>query len=59
MRIYRGVKSIFVLDALETADIASIRPSFIAKETELEPETGEARERGALSCYTPCWSHYR
>ena len=33
MRICRGVKSVFVLDALETADIVTIRPSFRAKET--------------------------
>lgn len=31
-RICRGVKSFFVLDALETADIATIRPSFRGKE---------------------------
>lgn len=31
-RICRGVKSFFVLDALETAEIATIRPSFRGKE---------------------------
>lgn len=41
-RIRRGVKSVFVLDALETADIPTIRPSFRGKERESERE----RERG-------------
>lgn len=31
-RICSGVKSFFVLDALETAEIATIRPSFRGKE---------------------------
>lgn len=37
-RICRGVKSFFVLDALETADIATIRPSFRGRRRELEQE---------------------
>lgn len=41
-RICRGVKSVFVLDALETADIATIRPSFREKERQCKRE----RERG-------------
>lgn len=43
-RICRGVKSFFVLDALETADIATIRPSFRGKERESEHER---EKRGA------------
>lgn len=42
-RIRRGVKSVFVLDALETADIPTIRPSFRGKERESERER-ERRE---------------
>lgn len=46
-RICRGVKSFFVLDALETADIATIRPSFRGKERESERE----RERVGFSTF--------
>lgn len=38
MRICKGLKSVFVLVALETADTATKRPSFRAKETESEQE---------------------
>lgn len=43
-RICRGVKSVFVLDALETADIATIRPSFRGKE---ERESEQREEKGS------------
>lgn len=47
-RICRGVKSFFVLDALETADIATIRPSFRGKETKSEREQRKDREFRSL-----------
>lgn len=48
----QGVKSLFVLDALETADIATIRPSFRGKERESEYREGE-KERGIwYFCHT-------
>lgn len=43
-RICRGVKSVFVLDALETADIATIRPSFRGKKRESEQDRRRKRE---------------
>lgn len=43
-RICRGVKRVFVLDALETADIATIRPSFRGKERELEQDRRRKRK---------------
>ncbi len=47
-RICRGVKSVFVLDALETADIATIRPSFRGKARESE-QAREKRQRAGFS----------
>lgn len=42
-RICRGVKSVFVPGALETADIATIRPSFRGEKEAGSVEGGERR----------------
>lgn len=47
-RICRGLKSFFVLDALETADIATIRPSFRGK----EPSASVSKERARVGFST-------
>ena len=44
------MKSFFVLDALETADIATIRPSFRGKERESEQKR-EKRKRAGFSTF--------
>lgn len=51
-RICRGVKSVFVLDALETADIATIRPSFRRKERESEQQRRKEGEWDLV--HLPC-----